>query len=402
MKRIIFLSCCIPDELEYEIIKYCKYPHNIHDAANTFQKSLIHGFIENTANLVVLSAPSLPAFPLGYKRLWIPKLQTKIEDEVTCKILPYFTFMIGKYASIEKRIVKCLKKWIKLYSEDELTIVGYNINAAFMASMKTIKSCFPKVQTALIVTDMIEDAYNFKSNTTFLKRIQVNLHKKKIYSSYEAVDKYILLSEQMKDRIPNCKDNYIVVEGIYTHNGDIPNVDKQNIVFYSGTLETYVNVVEMVEAFKKIEHDDYKLVICGQGPQLNYVKEAAEKNPNIVFLGLISRKEVLEWQRRSQLLINPRQPSEITKYSFPSKTMEYFASGTPVLMYRLQGIPNEYYSYCYTIEGSSVDEFKECLNNVLSIEVQERNTLGNKAKEFILSEKTSCLQVKKILEFLHN
>ena len=47
MKRILFLSCCIPDELENEITKYCKFPHNIHDAANTFQKSLIHGFIEN-------------------------------------------------------------------------------------------------------------------------------------------------------------------------------------------------------------------------------------------------------------------------------------------------------------------------------------------------------------------
>ena len=82
--------------------------------------------------------------------------------------------------------------------------------------------------------------------------------------------------------------------------------------------------------------------------------------------------------------------------------MEYFASGTPVLMYKLQGIPEEYYSYCYTIEGSSVDEFKECMRNVLSIEEQERTALGNKARVFILTEKTSCLQVKRILKFLQN
>lgn len=402
MKRILFLSCCIPDEIECEITKYCKYPHNIHDAANTFQKSLIHGFIENNVDLEVLSAPSLPAFPLGYKRVYIPKLQTKIEGKVLCDILPYFSFMIGKYASIERRIIRHVKEWIKLYPEDELSIVGYNINAAFMAAMRTIKSRYPKVQTALIVTDMIEDAYNFKSNTTFLKRIQVSLHKRKVYSSYQAIDKYILLSEQMRDRIPNCKDNYTVVEGIYTHYGDIPNTDRQKIVFYSGALDTYVNVVEMIEAFKKINRNDYKLVICGGGPLSNYVREEAEKNSNIVFLGSISRNEVLEWQRKSSVLINPRQPSEITKYSFPSKTMEYFASGTPVLMYKLQGIPEEYYSYCYTIEGASVDEFKECLRNVLSIEEQERTALGNKAREFILTEKTSCLQVKRILKFLQN
>lgn len=402
MKKILFISCCVPDELETEITQYCKPSINIHDAANTFQKSLIHGFIENNAELKVLSSPSLPAFPFGYKRLYIPNLQTKIEGKVLCEILPYFTLMIGKYASIERKIVKSVKEWINLHPKDELTIIGYNINAAFMAAFKTIKKHYPKVQTALIVTDMIEDAYNFKSNTTFLKRIQVSLHKWKIYSSYDAIDKYILLSKQMKDRIPNCKDNYIVVEGIYTHCDEIPNIDRQKIVFYSGALDTYVNVVEMIEAFKKINRDDYKLVICGGGPLSNYVREEAENKSNIVFLGSISRKEVLEWQRKSSILINPRQPSEITKYSFPSKTMEYFASGTPVLMYKLQGIPEEYYSYCYTIEGSSVDEFKESLRNVLSIEEQERTALGNKAKEFILTEKTSCLQVKRILKFLQN
>lgn len=402
MKRILFISCCIPDELEHEIIKFCKYPYNIHDAANTFQKSLIHGFIENNALLEVVSAPSLPAFPLGYNKLYIPKSQTRIEGKVLCDILPYFSFMIGKYVNIEKKIVKYVKEWIKLHSDDELTIIGYNINAAFMAAMKKIKNCYPKLQTALIVTDMIEDAFNFKSNTTFLKRVQIYLHKKKIYASYEAIDKYILLSEQMKNRIPNCKDNYIVMEGIYTHCDDILNTDKQNIIFYSGALDTYVNIVEMIEAFKKVNRDDYKLVICGGGPLTNYVREEAEKNINIVFLGSISRMEVLEWQRKSSLLINPRQPSEITKYSFPSKTMEYFASGTPVLMYKLQGIPNEYYSYCYTIEGTSIEEFTESLENVISIRAQERNALGYKAKNFILSEKTSYLQVKKILKFLHN
>jgi glycosyltransferase involved in cell wall biosynthesis len=82
--------------------------------------------------------------------------------------------------------------------------------------------------------------------------------------------------------------------------------------------------------------------------------------------------------------------------------MEYFASGTPVLMYRLQGIPEEYYSYCYTIKGFSVDEFKESLINVLSIDEQERLALGKKAKEFILTEKTANLQVKRILKFLQN
>ena len=400
MKRILFLSCCIPDELEFEITKYCKYTHNIHDAANTFQKSLIHGFIENNANIEVLSAPSLPAFPLGYKKVYIPKLQTRIEGKVLCDILPYFSFMIGKYASIERQIVKRVKEWIKLYPEDELSIVGYNINAAFMSAMKTIKSRYPKVQMVLIVTDMIEYAGNFRPNRTILKRIQLYLHKKKIYSSYRAIDKYILLSEMMKDRIPNCGDNFIVVEGIYSNLPKDEKISKQKIIFYSGVLDNFANVVEMVEAFKKLSRTDYKLVVCGRGPLSIYIKEEAKRDPRIVFLGMISRTEVLEWQRKASLLINPRQPSDITKYSFPSKTIEYFASATPVMMYKLQGIPDDYYSYCYTLEGTSIDELKESLEKILLIDETLRNGLGNKAKEFVTREKNSKKQVERIMEFL--
>lgn len=400
MESLLFISCCIPDEIEGEITKYCRFSHNIHDAANTFQKSIIHGFVENNTLVKVVSAPSLPAFPIGYKREYIPNLHTMIEGKVPCDILPYRTFMLGKYADIERRLVQYVSNWIKTHSSDELTIVAYNINAAFMSALKKIKVLFPNVQTALIVTDMIEDAMNFKANRNLLKRIQLYLHKRDIVTSYQFIDKYILLSEHMKERLPNCKENYIVVEGIYTPQNITSSNEKQNVIFYSGALDTFVNVPEMLEAFKQLKRKDYRLVICGDGPLASFVENEANNNENIEFLGSIARKDVLEWQCKSSLLINPRQPSEITKYSFPSKTMEYFASGTPVLMYRLQGIPEEYYSCCYTIEDTSVEELKNCMGEILDIGDQERNALGKKAKDFILNNKTSKLQVSKILDFL--
>ena len=41
--------------------------------------------------------------------------------------------------------------------------------------------------------------------------------------------------------------------------------------------------------------------------------------------------------------MNPRSAdAEYTKYSFPSKTIEYLATGVPVVMNRLPGIPEEY------------------------------------------------------------
>ena len=62
----------------------------------------------------------------------------------------------------------------------------------------------------------------------------------------------------------------------------------------------------------------------------------------IEFLGMLPRTDVLELQSKATILVNPRQPvGDFTKYSFPSKTIEYMASGTPLLMYKLPGIPEE-------------------------------------------------------------
>ena len=59
------------------------------------------------------------------------------------------------------------------------------------------------------------------------------------------------------------------------------------------------------------------------------------------------------------LLINPRfSNEEYTKYSFPSKNMEYMASGTPILTTKLPGMPKEYYEYIYLFEEESIEGMK--------------------------------------------
>ena len=62
----------------------------------------------------------------------------------------------------------------------------------------------------------------------------------------------------------------------------------------------------------------------------------------------MSREELLKMERRATVMINPT-PARLnfTKYFFPSKTMEYLASGTPTVMYRLGCMPKEYDDYVY-------------------------------------------------------
>ena len=88
-------------------------------------------------------------------------------------------------------------------------------------------------------------------------------------------------------------------------------------------------------------------------------------------------------QQQATLLVNPRKGhEEYTKYSFPSKTMEYMASGTPTIMYKLPGLPIEYEEYLVLLPDNSQETLtailKQCLYFIIKsrciIRIQRVNT----------------------------
>jgi glycosyltransferase involved in cell wall biosynthesis len=101
------------------------------------------------------------------------------------------------------------------------------------------------------------------------------------------------------------------------------------------------------------------------------------------------------------LLVNPRTPEgEFTRFSFPSKTMEYLASGVPTLLYKLPGIPEEYYKYCYTLEDVSPTALADKITEILRSDAIELQEKGKKAREFILAEKNPEVQCNKIYQLI--
>ena len=90
-------------------------------------------------------------------------------------------------------------------------------------------------------------------------------------------------------------------------------------------------------------------------------------------------------QHKATILVNPRtSEGEFTKYSFPSKTMEYLLAGKSVVINRIPGIPEEYFNYVYTPKDESIEALAECLTNVLDINRDIRK------KELWMDMRTLC------------
>ena len=216
-------------------------------------------------------------------------------------------------------------------------------------------------------------------------------------------DGYVYLTEAMRSVVAPEKP-YMVMEGI----ADI-NIHKHikfdksipRAVMYAGMLHIKNGILKLVDAFEKLSLNDTELWLFGEGTASEEIKRRARLNLQIKFFGSRTHQEVLDYEQKATLLINPRDPhDEFTKYSFPSKTVEYMLSATPMLTTKLPGIPEEYYDYVFSSEDNSVENLALAIEDALSYSNEELEQKGKNARDFIIKEKNSKNQVARILEFM--
>ena len=157
----------------------------------------------------------------------------------------------------------------------------------------------------------------------------------------------------------------------------------------------------LVEGFLAADVKDSELHVYGAGKFAKELRRYAESDSRIKYFGCRDNSYVVAEQMKATLLINPRySTSEFTKYSFPSKTSEYIASGTPVLTTKLPGIPAEYFDHVFTLDVETAEGMGDKIREILSMPREELHAFGAEAKDWILKNKSNIAQVDKLLGFV--
>ncbi len=385
MSNNVFIGACFPPEILNELIK----EDNIADLpANIFGWKIVKGLVDNGVGITVINEHKMPKFPK--KRRLLSEEKKFIYQKVYFRCYRYLNISmlekISKAISIEKELRKIRPKEIFVYSMH----TPYLLPAVRYA--KKYKS-----KIILIVPDLPEHmlgAYGFLLKT--LKRIDgLILTKLRKY-----VDGYVLLSKYMAEELDIPEEQYIVVEGIADECKDENRedvIEKKDYILYSGAVSSRYGLSNFVESFLKASIP-YQFWVCGSGDYVPVLKELSEKHSNIRYLGVVNRVELAKLQKEAVLLINPRsEREEYTKYSFPSKTMEYLLSSTPTMMEHLRGIPEEYFNYIITVkEGNWILSLRE----FYKLNDRERAAIGKKGHDFVVTEKNMTVQTKKIETFV--
>lgn len=217
---------------------------------------------------------------------------------------------------------------------------------------------------------------------------------------------YVFLTQAMNDRLNPDGKPYVILEG----HADIamgqvsPSLEekhKPRVCLYAGGVSRDYGLAELVEGFRLANLPDTQLHIYGPGDYVPELEQIARQDSRIVYGGMLLSSQVVQREREATLLVNPRPTGEeFVKYSFPSKTMEYMASGTPVLTTDLPGMPPEYHDYVYRIFREDAPGIAQALTQVLCHSDQELLEKGQAARDFVLREKNNVTQAKKILDLL--
>lgn len=365
---------------------------------------IIEGIKNNRENIdiSILSTLPIPRYP-KYKKIFI---NNKIDKKNSFKLiyLKFINFPVFKQITVMFSIIYNTIKWsfINNDKKEEKYVLIYGTNPVNVLPLVLLrKICKYKIIT---IVSEIDSLRNLKDDT-IVSKIKSKIFVMVSKFLENSFDAYILMSRYMNERINKKNNPSIVIEGMIDENikniDFIPYKDRNKHIVYAGSLNKKYGIDKLVEAFNRIENMDYKLLIYGDGDYKEKLIDICKNSKNIIYKGIISNEELFEIERNVKLLINPRPSNEIlTRYSFPSKTLEYMSSGTVMLITKLKGIPEEYYKYCYYFEDETVNGFEKKISEVIHMPDEELEKMAIEAKNFAIINKNSNKQMKKLIDFI--
>ena len=368
-------------------------------SAQNFENALIRGFAQNHADLTVASAESIAQFPQG-NRLILKKRMDLLPEGIVTSVIPAINLPFLKQACHASGADRLLKKWLKENKNDRhKCVLTYGIYPAVVKRLqRTCKKYGCKM--VAVVTDVPSTMFTYTQSSP-LKRLLSKVYRKSAIALQDQFDGYIYLTEAMAGEVAPGKP-YIVAETIaditiFNNIGEVPKATPPAIM-YAGALYQKYGVDLIVESFKKTR-ENCQLWLFGSGDYEEQIAEAAKNDPHIRFFGRVSREDVLRYEKKATLLLNLRNADDdYTKYSFPSKMVEYMLSGTPLLTSELEGIPSEYYSYCYVINDRDAQSVAKEIDRILHM--NGLAVVGSSAASYIKKHKNCVAQTERILNFM--
>lgn len=398
LHNILFIGCLYSENQKNIFLKNSKRGYQF--AAQNFQEALLEGFLANGVEPYVLTVPSLSSFPFGYRMPVIRNSDFIYKSKKLGFSKGYLNIPLVKGLFCGSLYKKAMC-WSGAVSGKKVVVV-YGLLPSLMVIAVHLKMVYQDVKVCVVIPDLLQ----FVGCNKYSKILGLHQHNvNKVNALLPLFDCFVVLTESMLWSMGLQDKPFAVVEGIYAQEDSTMDCAKlendKKIILYTGGLWKKYGIGDLLDAFMQIEGDEYRLCLCGTGDAVDDIKKCASKDSRIIYKGMLPKSDIVKLQKKATVLVNPRHSQEVfTQYSFPSKTMEYMASGTPVVMCRLKCLPQEYEKYLYFFEDESVEGMAKALKFICELDFNELRNKGTLAAQFVKSQKNAEKQAGKIIDLL--
>lgn len=335
MSRILFCGNIVDEETEYQNAM-------VSAAGNRFQRNVVNALQNAGEEVTILSYISVPV---------------KEKEENSSNVVYKKTGLTGLLESI-----KTYNNHLKEAIEKNDIIIAYNINYPWLFLPRIAKK--RKKQSYIIMADYTD----CKAAKGIARKIYAYFQSK----SLKQYDVVIGLSNNITNYL-SAKQRYISLVGGITREVwqalERTNSDKHTpsrmIFVYGGLLSHVTGITRLISIMEPLAAEySFKLIISGRGNQAGMIQDEAEKYDWIDYRGHLPYEQYLDVLREADVLINPRNMDlPENKNNFPSKIIEYLATGAVILSTRFADWA-EFEGY---IEFSTLGTMNEKISELLAM-----------------------------------
>ncbi len=378
-------------------------------AANKFMINLIRSL--KPVSVSALSVHTIPLYPYCEK-IYLAKEEATIEDDIKFIRLASINLPLLREVYIFINTFLYCLKWLR--ENKAIThrrIVIYNMKPPIPMA------CYwaTKIMGGRVVGIIADIPFNYKFS---IRGKKYNYGKKGMGGFLQCLDcrsqikwlkkmhGLITLSEfTIKDF--DYKKPYILMEG-GSNKEEVSEGKYKNskicekVAMFCGSIHPIHGIDLLLQTWDRLPNE-YKLIICGRGPDEEKVREFCLTHNNVEYRGIVPYEELFDLQRSVDLLLVPH-PIDVRhiRYQFPSKIFEYMNSGTPILTTPLPTLPEDYLQYMYVSTDASPQGYGDEIIKIMGFSKEQRCEKGRAAKKFVRENKNWELQGRRILDFLGN
>jgi glycosyltransferase involved in cell wall biosynthesis len=391
---LAFVGWVVPDAEEYHSVAFSR-------AGNMFQMNLLTS-IEAAGipvSTVITSMPS-PSWPSGHPML-VKSAKYRLENGISVGSVSFVNLPLLKQLTIGLAVLMRLLTWGWRTRKCRARVVC-TFNLTVPPGLFTLAAA--RLIGAKVVAHLndINIPGETVPNSTFF-RLDYELQRWLMprFDGLVVVSDAIIRDFSL--HAPHIRVEGGVIESAFP-TAAARRIDSASFVMVAaGSLDEANGFIVLLAAFCKLSGTHYRLRIAGAGPLEAEVRRAAALDSRIEYCGYLAFADVLRLYESADVLVNLRLTKSVnTKYFFPSKLMEYLASGRPVISTCTGHVEEEFGQFTFLLREETPDALVAAVQEVERLGKDVREQKGAMAREYMMANKTWTVQGRRVVRLIES